>query len=257
MTALTLSILSLALTAQAPVAEVTQPPASPQPAPAQPSATSQQPAPVQAQPAPAQPSQQSPQQPAPVQAQPAAPQPAPAPEQSSETPPAAEQKTRMGTGWGIGVSAGTTSAIGLSARRYFDNRFGLHFGGIYIYTDKQHWGNLGVQGLYTIARGKKTRLYGLFGTQLVLSHSRNQAPMPDPGPGTVAPAVPKANPIQPTLFVGPGLGLEIHFTRHFGWAIEVPASVVIALEGDKRRLPFGGVVNFIPAANTSFTFYFR
>lgn len=171
----------------------------------------------------------------------------------------AEQKTRMGTGWGIGVSAGTTSAIGLSARRYFDNRFGLHFGGIYIYTNERHWGNLGVQGLYTLARGKKTRLYGLLGTQLVLSRGADQTIVTDPGPGSgsAAPVFVRAAPLESTLFVGPGLGLEIHFTRHFGWAIEVPASVVIALDGDKGRLPFGGAVNFIPAANTSFTFYFR
>lgn len=219
---MTLSILTLALTAQTPVAEATQPPSSTQPATTAPAL-----------------------------------QPVPQITHENPPPPPPEPKTRMGTGWGVGVSAGTTSAIGLSARRHFDNRFGVHFGGIYIYTERQHWGNLGVQGLYTIARGKKTRLYGLFGTQLLVTHSRDSAPPTAPGPGAVGPAVPTPNPTRPTLFVGPGLGLEIHFTRHFGWALEIPASVVIALEGNKERLPFGGVVNFIPAANTSFTFYFR
>lgn len=167
-----------------------------------------------------------------------------APVGPATAPLAAEPKTRLGTGWGIGATAGTTSAIGLSMRRHFDNRFGVHLGGIYIYTGDVHWGSFGAQALYTLARGRKTRLYGLLGSQILLRHDKQ-----DPqGPGSRT---------STTLFAGPGLGVEIHFTKHFGWSIEVPASVAFALDGKKDRLPFGGVVNLIPAANTAFTFYFR
>lgn len=155
----------------------------------------------------------------------------------------------MGTAWGVGVSAGTTSGIGISARRHFENRLGVHFGGIYVYSGETHWGNLGGQLLYTLARSKKTRLYGLFGAQFVLNHSKELR-------YDFLGASRSVGVTKSTLFVGPGVGLEIHFTRHFGWALEVPTSFVFALEGDKDRLPLGGVVNFIPAANTSFTFYF-
>lgn len=168
-------------------------------------------------------------------------------------PAPAPDKTPYATGWGIGVSAGTTSAIGLSTRKHFANRWGVHLGGIYIFHDNLHFATVGAQALYTLARGRKTRLYGLLGTQFLLQHDVNQGPqndLPGPQPDT-------SSNTRSTLFVGPGLGLEIHFTRHFGWALEVPATVVFALDGDEDRLPFGGPVNLIPAANTAFTFYFR
>lgn len=153
----------------------------------------------------------------------------------------------MGTGWGLGVAAGTTSGIGLSTRRYFDSGAGVHIGAMYVYVGDHQWGNLAAQALYTLARGRKTRFYALFGAQFMFDvydfeHTPN-AKLSERWNGT--------------LFVGPGLGLEMHFTKHFGWSIELPLHAVFALEGNDHRLAMGGPVNFLPGANTAFTFYFK
>lgn len=244
-----------------PTAEAGSPAASPSApattsAPAEPAQPDPQALPTEKAPPAAQSQPERPPQTPPTQAAPPQPTPQALPTQAAppyaqaQTPPL-ELKTPLGTAWGIGVSAGTTSGIGISARRHFENRLGVHFGGIYIYAQETHWGNLGGQLLYTFARSRKTRLYGLLAAQFVLNHSKELRYDNFAG-GSRSVDVTKS-----TLFVGPGVGLEIHFTPHFGWALEVPTSFVFALEGDKDRLPMGGVVNFIPAANTSFTFYFK
>lgn len=153
----------------------------------------------------------------------------------------------MATGWGLGVSAGTTSGIGISTRRFFENGAGIHAGGLYVFLSNSHWGNIAVQGMFTLARGRKTRLYGLFGTQLNFNAEGDS----DAG------GPQRAKPWDATLFLGPGVGIEIHFTKHFGWAIELPLHAVIALDPDDTRLPLGGRANFFPSANTAFTFYFK
>lgn len=192
-----------------------------------------------------------PAQPAPTtQARPQAQQPSPT--RSSSPAPARPQKTPMGTEIGLGASAGMTSGIGLSLRRHFDSRFGFHVGAIGVWTlSDKRWANVGVQGLYTLRRSRKARLYALLGAQLFLTSE----PLINRHRSATNQGKTK-HVWNPTLAVGPGIGIEVHFTKHFGWAFEVPLPLLITLGGTPNRLLFEGKVNFIPALNTAFTFYF-
>jgi hypothetical protein len=145
---------------------------------------------------------------------------------------------------GIGVVAGSTSGVGFTLRRHFDSRFGVAGGGLIFVGGDHRWWNIGVEGMYSILRGRRARFYGLFGAAMhtnVDSYDRDFSGKSDIYRKMVA-------------ILGPGLGVEVHGGRHFGWHIELPISMWINL--NDASLPFGGDFNILPVPNTGFTFYF-
>lgn len=167
--------------------------------------------------------------------------------------PGLRTKRPLGTGWGLGVSAGITSGFGLSSRRHFNQGLGVQATALYLPLPSEHWLSFGAQGFYTILRGDVIRFYALLGAQLMMSRSRPQTRQALLGRYTTLPSYTWTH----GLFTGVGMGLEFHFTRSFGWAIEIPLSVRILLEKPRAPESWANKVDLVPAANTSLMFYFN
>lgn len=164
------------------------------------------------------------------------------------------KKPSLATGWGLGASAGITSGFGISTRKHFKNRWGAQMTGVYLPLAREHWLSLGGQAYYTILHGKIARFYGLAGVQLMSSKDRLATAS---SPANNSYTTPPESSWDHHLFPGLGLGLEFHFTRTFGWAIEVPLSARVRLNSPPPGGSWRENVGLVPAANTSLMFYFR
>lgn len=122
----------------------------------------------------------------------------------------------MATRWGLGVTLGFTSGIGLSARRHFDSGLGFHVGGIGFWTPGEKHVNLAAELLYTFRRGKVARFYGLAGVMWLAQDYGYRSVDSEPGK-----TISKTDYLH-KLFFGPGIGVEIHMHPRFSTSLELP-----------------------------------
>lgn len=160
---------------------------------------------------------------------------------------------------GVGIGAGVTSGIGLSLRKHFDSRWGFHTGAIAFGGDKYLWGNVGAQAMYTFKRTRFLRLYALLGSTIFVNINEEQRAIKVPET-MGSPSYPgqyiRKTVVDSNLTVGAGIGLEMHFTPHFGWAIELPLGFAFDLNPAADHDLFEDNVSFRPIPSTALSFYF-
>jgi hypothetical protein len=186
---------------------------------------------------------------------------APAPDDPIEAVPTDPPKSaELHSGFGLGFAAGATSGIGVAYRQHFDNGFGLQLAGIGFGGQDNVTANAGVNVMYTFARVWLARFYAVAGSMLIYTGQ----PVYDWSPCAVRPEDPVdpnwtcepkrtgwQNRFMPT--VGAGIGMEFHFTRNIGLALELPLSLWMAFD-ERGFLPQETRVWPIP--NASLVFYF-
>lgn len=178
-----------------------------------------------------------------------------APKQAEPDKAPIARLTPMGTGWGLGASGGITSGFGISLRRHFPQRLGFQATAFYLpLGEGNHWMSFGAQGFYSILRGRIARFYGLTGAHLMIDAS---APAKPGFREVTSYTTPPEAIWSKALFVGLGLGLELHFTPWLGWAFEVPLSAMIDLDKSQPDQTLKDKIRLVPAANMSLTFYFK
>lgn len=103
----------------------------------------------------------------------------------------------------FGVVAGRLGGLGFSYRQFLDSGWGFGLGGIafanqdYYSQSWKFYGNLGVQGYYTLARSTYSRLYLVGGAAAFSGFADAYA-------------------------VGSGLGISVGIPHGVGFALEVP-----------------------------------
>lgn len=165
--------------------------------------------------------------------------------------------------YGLTLSAGSTSGIGIGVRKHFKNRFGFHITGLPIVGADDGYIFAGGQGMYSFVRRRIVRLYGLLGTQLIYNYSTTRStPMVPAGPQQPDTNGPSLVPGPTTTWVnrdytatvGAGLGLELHFNKRFSWALELPITVLIHHQRASRHRSTD--VTVLPIPNTAITLYY-
>lgn len=64
---------------------------------------------------------------------------------------------------GLGITAGYLSAVGLTYRKFFTDKFGAKITGIGFFDQSQVFGALGLEGMWVISENDWLRFYGLAG----------------------------------------------------------------------------------------------
>lgn len=183
--------------------------------------------------------------------------------QPSTTEVKQKSKAPYESRYGLTLSAGSTTGIGIGVRKHFKNRFGFHVSALPILGADDGYIFAGGQGMYSFLRRRVVRLYGLLGTQLIYNYSTTRSTQMVPSgplqPGSNGPsfvAGPTTTSVARDYFVtvGAGLGLELHFTKRFSWALELPITALINHERSsyERRTE----VTVIPIPNTAITLYY-
>lgn len=146
-------------------------------------------------------------------------------------------------GVGLGLAAGATTGIGLSARLRLPQGFGVTMAGMPYFDADNRIGSLGVQGTWDLLSTRGLSIYALFGTQLFIHrlyyrHAFRQD---------------KVRRRYDTLVVGPGVGVELRNGR-FGFNLDVALASVIALRSS-TYLRYPGRVNVGVFPNVLFFIY--
>lgn len=194
--------------------------------------------------------------------------PGPAPAASPVEPPPTPLQKSLAPAYhskiGLSLGGGTTSGIGIGIRKHFASRWGISSLALPVLGQERGFATLGVQGMYSFLRTRVVRLYALFGAQTMYFYNRydqaNASP-PLPQPGTGAPAfIPEARKTMtdPRFLssVGPGLGVELHFSERFSWSLDLPVATIIDSDKDNVSGKWQHNAVVLPIPNSSITLYY-
>jgi hypothetical protein len=172
--------------------------------------------------------------------------------------------TTLHTGFGLGFAAGATSGVGIGYRHHFGNRLGLQIAGIGFGDSQMVFGNVGANVMYTFARAWLARFYAVAGSMAVY----NGGLVWDDSACIPVRPVDERDPAEPvdwqtcakeswehryTTTLGAGIGIEFHFTRNIGLALELPVSVWLSFDRNGLVLDETRVW---PVPNGSLVYYF-
>jgi hypothetical protein len=153
---------------------------------------------------------------------------------------------------GFGFAGGPTAGLGFSYRQHFENGFGVQAAGIGFGHSDFLFMNAGGEVLYTVASAWLVRFYVLGGLMGVYMAERDWDSCYEAGNTDCENReLPFAHNF---LFTpGAGWGMEFHFTRHIGLALELPLSVWIPIGNGRLE---GDGIQILPVPNAALTYYF-
>lgn len=169
--------------------------------------------------------------------------------------------------YGLSLSAGSTSGLGIGIRKHFPNRWGFNVAAVPFIGKNSGFASLGAQVTYSFFRARIARLYVFAGVHGIYHYEnttqRTMVPAP-PEPTQVGPAKQKFIPgpeIRHTdrsigTNFGPGLGVELHFSKRFSWALELPLAIMIEAEKNSHTRQTNTQTRVLPIPNTSITLYY-
>lgn len=195
------------------------------------------------------------------------PGPAPAPAAGSvEPPPASLQRTSTPpyhSKLGLSLGGGATSGIGIGVRKHFASRWGIASLALPALGQKEGFAAVGVQGMYTFLRTPVVRLYALVGAQTMYFYDRyeragSSAPIPSPdgSPSFIPGAKKTLTDHRFSTSFGPGLGLELHFSKRFSWSLDLPVATIVRSDQDSSAGTWNHSVVVLPIPNSSITLYY-
>lgn len=144
---------------------------------------------------------------------------------------------------GIGIAAGATTGIGLSARLRLARGFGLSLAGMPYFDDRRRALSVGLQGSWDFLSYKGLHLYALLGTHLLISRLYYDRPYRQD----------RVRRRYDSLVAGPGLGIELRKGR-FALNIDAAVAGVFALR-PTTYLRYPGRVNIGVFPNISACIY--
>lgn len=149
-------------------------------------------------------------------------------------------------GFGLGIAAGATSGIGLSARLALDRGFGLSLTGMPFILGyrPRRGGTLGLQATWDFFSARRFRVYTLVGTQVFISRYDYQIPFRNE----------RVRRRYDSLVAGPGVGMELRRGR-LAFNLDVALAGVFALRSS-TQLRYPGRVNVGVFPNVAICFYF-
>lgn len=127
------------------------------------------------------------------------------------------------TGSGFGFVAGLASGLGIGYREHFANKWGLQIAGGAVGWSDWVGADLGIQAMRTLSKVHITRFY-LLGALSAFYHTNKQHSDPPQFEAKDSGMIWKHTLL---VNIGAGVGMEFHFSKNIGLALEVPLSLTI------------------------------
>lgn len=143
----------------------------------------------------------------------------------------------------LGLAAGGTTGIGLTARVGFPRGWSLSAAGMPFFGENKLGGSMGLQVMRDIWSYGRLRSYALFGAHAMISTTYFESPHLGQ----------KVRKRYDVMHLGPGLGIESRVGR-VGFVFEVPLVAAVAMT-KLTHLRFPGRVNFGVFPNVAFVVY--